>query len=230
MTKLAARLGVTRQTAYTWVYQLGLDRLVGITPHPTIEEPTVPTTKPQAARTLPPPAAGSPNRQLAVREGLSFPLRFASTRPCGAGRESARSTRTARPRPSWGPRSSPTWQAPRVEPGRERPGPRLGRGDQGGSPGDARQRHGQRDRARHVGNRPPEAAPAGRRRPRRTPAVPVPRTVRSVRVSLELFACLRNAKFDLQHKLRREMDEGDVLAAFAEDAFEAWLEQRLARP
>ncbi len=30
MTALADRLGVARQTAYTWIYQLGLERVVGV--------------------------------------------------------------------------------------------------------------------------------------------------------------------------------------------------------
>lgn len=52
---------------------------------------------------------------------------------------------------------------------------------------------------------------------------------RSVRVSGELFAKLREAKFDLQQRLRRELTEGEVLEMFAE-TFEGWLAGRLGRP
>lgn len=49
---------------------------------------------------------------------------------------------------------------------------------------------------------------------------------RSVRVSGELFAKLREAKFDLQQRLRRELDEGAVLEMFAE-TFDRWLAGKL---
>jgi hypothetical protein len=50
---------------------------------------------------------------------------------------------------------------------------------------------------------------------------------RSLRVSAETFSRLREAKFDLQHQRRRELDEADVLALFVEDAFAGWLEAKL---
>ena len=34
VTKLAERLGCSRETAYRWIYQLRLDRVVGIAPEP----------------------------------------------------------------------------------------------------------------------------------------------------------------------------------------------------
>lgn len=50
---------------------------------------------------------------------------------------------------------------------------------------------------------------------------------RSVRVSGELFERLRDAKFDLQHQLREELDESAVLALFAGEAFDEWLRKKL---
>lgn len=41
VTALSGRLGVSRQTVYTWVYQLGLERLVGIRSVPRREEADV---------------------------------------------------------------------------------------------------------------------------------------------------------------------------------------------
>jgi len=57
MTKLAVKLGVTRQTAYTWVYQLGLARVVGIGQRRDTEEtmsehaPLTPSGSPPAVVT-----------------------------------------------------------------------------------------------------------------------------------------------------------------------------------
>lgn len=53
-------------------------------------------------------------------------------------------------------------------------------------------------------------------------------TARSVRISAELFAQLREAKFDLQHKLRVDLDEAAVLAMFAREALAEWLKAKAA--
>lgn len=55
---------------------------------------------------------------------------------------------------------------------------------------------------------------------------PAPRA-RPVRLVAAHRALLREAKFDLQHKLRRELDEDDILATFIEEAFGAWLRAKL---
>jgi hypothetical protein len=71
----------------------------------------------------------------------------------------------------------------------------------------------------------------GSYRPRRLVEQPAaPRgAVRSMRVPITLYDQLREAKFDLQAKLRRDLDEADVLAAFMADGFGAWLARRLGQ-
>lgn len=51
--------------------------------------------------------------------------------------------------------------------------------------------------------------------------------LRSVRLSAAIFAQLREAKYDLQHRLRLDLDESAVLTMFAQEAFAGWLEQKL---
>lgn len=53
MTALAARLGITRQTAYSWVAAAGLDSFVGIEPRHEREE----EAQPAAPAAIPSPAA-----------------------------------------------------------------------------------------------------------------------------------------------------------------------------
>lgn len=62
----------------------------------------------------------------------------------------------------------------------------------------------------------------------RAEAAPAPHP-RSIRVSPALYSRLREAKFDLQAKLRQELDEADVLEAFVGEAFEEWLAEKLGR-
>jgi hypothetical protein len=50
LTKTAARLHATRQTLYTWIYQLGLERLAGVRPAAEILKPPVPTNGAGPAR------------------------------------------------------------------------------------------------------------------------------------------------------------------------------------
>lgn len=50
----------------------------------------------------------------------------------------------------------------------------------------------------------------------------------AIRVKSEHEQALREAKYDLQAKLRRDMDEGSILAAFFEEAFSEWLKAKLS--
>ena len=51
-----------------------------------------------------------------------------------------------------------------------------------------------------------------------------------VKVSNTAFKPLvREAKFDLQAKLRRDLDEAEVLGLFVADRFEGWLDEQLGR-
>ena len=54
-------------------------------------------------------------------------------------------------------------------------------------------------------------------------------SVRSLRVSADVFETLRQGKFDLRAKQRRELDEATVLAEFVADGFEGWLAAKLGR-
>jgi hypothetical protein len=51
--------------------------------------------------------------------------------------------------------------------------------------------------------------------------------VRPIHLSLEIRETLRQGKFDLQAKMRAELEDSDVLAAFVRDAFPGWLRKRL---
>jgi hypothetical protein len=55
------------------------------------------------------------------------------------------------------------------------------------------------------------------------------RAVRTLRLPGDVFERIRSAKFDLQAKLRIELDEAAVLGLFMGDAFETWLQQKLGR-
>ena len=50
-----------------------------------------------------------------------------------------------------------------------------------------------------------------------------------MRIPVRLYDQLREAKFDLQARLRRDLDEADVLDLFMGDGFDAWLANRLRR-
>ena len=56
LSAVSRRLGVSRQTTYTWVYQLGLDRLAGIEPLEVVRAPAEPAETGRRFATLQLPA------------------------------------------------------------------------------------------------------------------------------------------------------------------------------